>query len=281
MGRRDLHFWKRFSAGRGSNLELGCGTGRLLIPLARAGASLVGVDFSAAMLERARARLRRLPRLRRPRLVRGDIRHLPFPDRSFDRVLAPYGVLQSLTSDADFDAALGEAARLLRRNGQLGLELIPELANWQAYQNQVRFRGRLGGAQVTLVETVRQDRRRGLTIFDETFTTRQGGKVKKHRFHLTFRSLAMEVVLAKLARAGFETEAVQGDYRGSVWTRDSDVWVITARRRPAPRIPPRAWASRTGIPGPACSRSDAGTWPPLPFLRPRRRSRGRGEWPSR
>lgn len=234
MGKRDLHFWKRFTAGRGCNLELGCGTGRILIPLSRAAASLVGVDLSAAMLERARARLRRLPRLRQPRLVRADIRRLPFLDRSFDRVLAPYGVLQSLTSDAEFDAALEEAARLLKHNGQLGLELIPELANWQTYQKQVRFRGRLGGAHVTLVESVRQDRRRGLTVFHEEFTTRQGGKLRKHRFHLAFRSLPMEVVLAKLARAGLETEAVQGDYRGSVWTKDSDVWVIIARRRPRP-----------------------------------------------
>jgi ubiquinone/menaquinone biosynthesis C-methylase UbiE len=230
MGRRDLVFWKKFTARRGASLELGCGTGRLLIPLARAGTSLVGVDLSEAMLERARARLKRLPRRRRPRLVRGDIRHLPFPDRSFDRVLAPYGVLQSLTSSTDLDAALAEAARLLKRHGRFGLELIPELADWQTYQKQIRFRGRLGAAHVTLVESVRQDRRRGITVFDEEFTMRQGGKIRTHRFPLTFRTLPMHVILRKLARAGFETETVQGDYRGSIWTRDSDVWVITARR---------------------------------------------------
>src|ERR1700730_18691528 len=42
---------------KGRILELGCGTGRLLLPLAEAGFALTGVDRSAAMLEQARDRL--------------------------------------------------------------------------------------------------------------------------------------------------------------------------------------------------------------------------------
>jgi SAM-dependent methyltransferase len=230
MGRRDLRFWKEFVAGRRRSLELGCGTGRLLIPLARQGARIVGVDYSTAMLDRARRRLRTLPASRRPRLVRADIRRLPFLDSSFDRVFAPYGVLQSLTSDADFDAAIREAARLLKPRGRFGLELIPDLINWSAYQRQVQFRGRLGGAQVTLVESVRQDRRRGITVFDEEFTLRRGSRLTKRRFPLVFRTVPMERVIAGLTAAGFEMESVQGDYRGGAWTPDSNVWVVIATR---------------------------------------------------
>jgi ubiquinone/menaquinone biosynthesis C-methylase UbiE len=230
MGRRDVAFWKQFASKRGRGLELGCGTGRLLLPLARAGVSLVGIDLSSGMLARARERLRRVTRGRRPRLVRGDIRTMPFPASQFAYAFAPYGVLQSLTSDEDFDATLVETARVLKPGGRFGFELVPDLPNWDAYQRQVRFEGRLGASRVTLVESVRQDRRRGVTIFDEEFSTRTGRKVRHDRFSLTFRTLAMPVVLSRLGQAGLTIEKVYGDYRGGAWTDEAHVWIVMARR---------------------------------------------------
>src|SRR5215212_8947602 len=90
LARRDVGFWQRLAgAQEGRVLELGCGTGRLTIPIARTGARIVGIDRSAPMLARARQRLRRarLAAL----LLRGDIRQLPFRQRTrFDLVMAPY-----------------------------------------------------------------------------------------------------------------------------------------------------------------------------------------------
>src|SRR5438552_12578349 len=89
LGRRDVPFWRRVaSTARGPVLELGCGTGRVSLPLARAGVDLVGIDRSAPMLARAR-RARRGPRsaVRNPQFVRGDIRALPFRARSFAAVI--------------------------------------------------------------------------------------------------------------------------------------------------------------------------------------------------
>src|SRR5450432_3797301 len=55
LGRRDVAFWRGVaSAAHGPVLELGCGTGRVSLPLARAGVNLVGIDRSAPMLDRAR-----------------------------------------------------------------------------------------------------------------------------------------------------------------------------------------------------------------------------------
>src|SRR5438105_10609976 len=60
LGRRDVPFWRRLaSQADGPVLELGCGTGRVTIPLALAGIDLVGVDRSAPMLQRAQQRVAR------------------------------------------------------------------------------------------------------------------------------------------------------------------------------------------------------------------------------
>src|SRR6187200_3286046 len=107
LGKRDVPFWRKIALHcGGAVLELGCGTGRISLPLGRAGVPLVGIDRSTPMLARARTRVRRARLTSRVRLIRGDIRYLPFesadgiesrgPRDGFSMVLAPYGLLQSL-----------------------------------------------------------------------------------------------------------------------------------------------------------------------------------------
>src|SRR5499427_10174161 len=77
LGRRDVPFWRTLAVQAGGPvLELGCGTGRISMPLARAGVTLVGVDRSEPMLARARRRVRRSHLEKNLRLVRCDIRSL-------------------------------------------------------------------------------------------------------------------------------------------------------------------------------------------------------------
>jgi SAM-dependent methyltransferase len=232
FGRRDVTFWRGLVArARGPVLELGCGTGRLLMPLARSGARVVGLDRSPAMLARAAARRRRVPRDRRPALVRGDIRALPFPRRTFGVVIAPYGMLQSLLHDRDLDQALAAVARVLRPGGVFGIDLVPDLPRWKEYRRRVRLRGRTAtGSRVELVESVRQDRRRGWTIFDERFVERQGGRRVTRAFALTFRTLPVAEVTRRLVCAGFSVDALLGGYDNRPWDDRADVWIVLARR---------------------------------------------------
>ena len=87
-----------------------------------------------------------------------------------------------------------------------------------------------GGAHVTLTETVRQDRAKGLTIFDQEFTERRGRTTQSRTFSLAFRTLSVPQMVRRLEKAGFEIAALLGDYRGREWDRRADVWVILARR---------------------------------------------------
>jgi SAM-dependent methyltransferase len=234
LGRRDVPFWRKVAGrSRGDVLELGCGTGRVSLPLARAGVSVVGVDRSEPMLARACRRAARvdLARRGRVRFVRADIRTLPFAAGSFSMVLAPYGILQSLLRDRDVAATLASAARVLRPGGLFGIDLVPDVPKWREYRNRVQLRGRSnGGAHLTLVESVRQDSKRRLTTFEQCYVERRGRRTATHRFELTFRTLSVPQITRRLARNGFAVEAVIGDYRGRAWDERADVWIILARR---------------------------------------------------
>jgi ubiquinone/menaquinone biosynthesis C-methylase UbiE len=85
-------------------VEVGVGTGRVAVPLLRRGLSVTGLDASAGMLARARAK-------RIDRLVRGSAYALPFADRAFDAALFVH-VLHLLD---DPSTALREACRVSRQ----------------------------------------------------------------------------------------------------------------------------------------------------------------------
>ncbi len=146
-------------------------------------------------------------------------------------VLAPYGVLQSLIRERDLAATLESVARVLERGGTFGIDLVPDVPNWREYRNKVQLRGKTaGGARLTLVESVRQDRRRRLTTFEQRYLERRGGRTTTHRFELTFRTLSVAQMSKRLERAGFSVETVLGDYRGRPWDAQADVWIILAKK---------------------------------------------------
>ena len=241
LGRRDVPFWvKTVGETRGPVLELGCGTGRLLAPIARswltsgadANRRLLGIDRSESMLARARRRFARVPKTIRPTLLRGDVRALPVRPGKFGAVVAAYGLLQSLLNDRDLEATLTSAAAALKRGGLLGIDLVPDLAVWEEYSGRIPIRGQFApGTTLSLVESVRQDRRKGLTIFDEQYVVRRGREVRRHHFTLTFRTLPMAQFLTRIEQAGFRVDDVRGSYDGEPWHPEADVWVVLARRR--------------------------------------------------
>jgi demethylmenaquinone methyltransferase/2-methoxy-6-polyprenyl-1,4-benzoquinol methylase len=93
-------------------LDAACGTGDLALAAADAGArTVVGLDFSPRMLERAR---RKAPQVE---WLEGDLLSLPFPDESFDAATVGFGV----RNVADLERGLRELRRVLRHGGRLGV----------------------------------------------------------------------------------------------------------------------------------------------------------------
>ena len=239
LGKRDVPFWRRLSRRTLDEwpirqrrvLELGCGTGRVTFPIARDGVAIVGIDRSSEMVQRALTRKRRLRKKRAIQLVRGDIRHLPFPADTFPLVIAPYGILQSLLRERDLASTLEAVHQTLAPGGIFGLELVADLPAWREYRNRVTLRGRRpNGAHITLTESVRQDRKRKLTVFEQVYRERAGRKITTREFTLTFRTLTVHQMASRLQKAGFEAVTLLGDYQGAPWDLRAEAWILLAQK---------------------------------------------------
>jgi len=111
--------------GSGSQvLDICCGTGVVAAAAARRGAAVTGIDFSAAMLDRAR---RGHPQLR---FDEGDAEALPYADASFAAVVSNFGIHHIAHSDR----AMAEARRVLHPGGRLAI------TNWAAPAENIAWR---------------------------------------------------------------------------------------------------------------------------------------------
>ena len=109
----------------GPVLEVGCGTGRVLIPTARAGIEITGLDLSPHMLAVCRERLKaESEEVRsRVRLVEGDMRQFEL-GRTFQLVTLPFRPFQHLTTVEEQLACLGCIHRHLAEGGKLILDIF-------------------------------------------------------------------------------------------------------------------------------------------------------------
>ncbi len=109
----------------GKVLELGCGTGRLLRPLARAGIMVTGVDSSPEMLARAEAWLAEEPEMVRGRVTlhHADMTDLSGCGRDYALILIPYNTFMHL-APAQADRTLRQVKQCLAEGGRLFIDLI-------------------------------------------------------------------------------------------------------------------------------------------------------------
>jgi SAM-dependent methyltransferase len=122
----DVEFYLQLAAETGGPiLELACGTGRVTIPLARAGYEVYGFDLSRHMLSILQAKINRLPMeiSRRIHLHRDDMRNFDVR-RRFPLVIAPFRSFQALTDEEDITGALGSIRRHLAPGARAVVDLF-------------------------------------------------------------------------------------------------------------------------------------------------------------
>ena len=106
------------TVGAGWALDLGCGAGRNMLPLARLGWRMLGIDLSVPMLLESARRGREEERTSRCHFARSAMDYLPLRDRSCDLLIA-HGIWNLARSSAELRAAVREAARVAKPDAGL------------------------------------------------------------------------------------------------------------------------------------------------------------------
>ncbi|HEY7520047.1 MAG TPA: class I SAM-dependent methyltransferase [Methylomirabilota bacterium] len=221
-------------------LELGCGTGRILIPVAEAGIRVVGLDASADMLSVAHAKLTACgPDVRRrTQLVHGDMRSFQLSEQ-FTLVTIPYRAFLHNLSLEDELRTLQRACDHLTEDGRLILNAFDPSVRLLAAGRLSRplhegkeIRHPRTGNRVTVREDFRYDLERQLVDGAFVYEEREAGGrvVKTTHAPLTLRYVFRYEMEHLLARAGFVVETLFGDFRrGPFKAGGEQVWV--ARKR--------------------------------------------------
>jgi SAM-dependent methyltransferase len=133
--RADVAFYRELAKKRlpdgGRILELGAGSGRVTIQLARLGYEVTAVDTSAAMLSKLRARVAALPQAvaRRITVVQGDLRDFTVAGKKFPLVIAVFNVIEHLYTRVEVDACLRRVVAHLAPSGAFAFDVQqPDLA---------------------------------------------------------------------------------------------------------------------------------------------------------
>lgn len=215
-------------------LELGCGSGRLLAPLAAAGNRVVGVDSSAAMLQRAGARLPSAIAHGNVSLVHGDMQDLTELDgRSFDLIIIPLNGLLHLDGPEGQRRVLGEAVRLLRPGGLLAIDVLHAVPDaLAAFDGRVIHEGSWeeGNGVVAKFSSRTVDWTNQLIASEVWYDeSRAGGTLSRHRTEFPMRWLTPAELTLMLEITGFAGWDFAGSYDGSPLTDLSDRMLVVAR----------------------------------------------------
>jgi SAM-dependent methyltransferase len=235
--RHDVRFYTDLAVHSGGPvLELGVGTGRIALAIAKAGVEVVGVEPMQPMLDRAKDQIAKLPASarRRVELRKGDLARLRLR-RRFPLVIAPFNVWMHLYTREQIERGFATVRHHLEPRGCFAFDvLLPDPASL-ARNPSKRYRGGLvphprGGVRyryseyfsyepMSQVETVMMD-------FEHPDDDRRSFCTP-----LTQRQFFPAELEALLHYNGFRVESHTADFEGAPITRDAESQVIVARLR--------------------------------------------------
>ncbi len=201
-----------------SILDLCCGAGRHIQAMRNRGLAAIGMDLSPVLLGAARRCAGAVS------LVRGDMRHLPFRDRSFDAVLSFFTSFGYFPTDEENLLVLREVGRILRSGGSFLLDYLN--------RNQVLENGIYDSEEIRNGLVIRQERRwdRERDILEKKITLYPEGRADRTRvYREAVRLFSPEQLLVLLRRAGFVFSSSLGSLEGDPYSPTSPRFIVSVR----------------------------------------------------
>jgi SAM-dependent methyltransferase len=238
--RPDRDFYLRSAAAAaGTILELGCGTGRILIPIAESGHAITGVDTSEHMLSKCRQKLNSLPGniTDRVRLIKGDMACLTLDD-IFHLAIIPFRAFQHLISIEDQISCLST----LNRHLVMRARLIFDVVNVDVGRiNNPGFSEEIEDVPEYKLPDGRRLRRTGRMArfhraeqYNEVeiiyYLTDANGTTERIVQAFPFRYFFRYEIEHLLERCGFRIVELLGDFRGSPLSHDSPEMIFVAEK---------------------------------------------------
>lgn len=234
----DLAFWLQLARRTGGPvLEIGCGTGRVLIPLARAGFSVVGVDVSAAMLAIAREKVRQARIADRVELIQTDALTLDL-GRRFALALIALNSFGHFAEPGEPERLLDRLRQHLEPGGLLALDLTNPTPGAFGETNGVVIHDYTRAGPVPGWQTVKlrsqwqhfvAQRIEVSCFYDEISPT---GEIRRTVAPFVLRYFYPNELRLLLERAGLIVEATYGSYDLDPLSDESERLLVVAR---APR----------------------------------------------
>lgn len=224
----------------GPVLELGCGTGRLLIPIARQGIETVGLDFSPYMLDVCQEKLEEESQQVRDRvhLIQGDMSDFNL-EREFSLITVPFRAFQHLLSVEDQLDCLSSVRRHLAGNGRFildifnpSLERLTEDNLGEVFAEDPPFQMPDGRQVIRRHKITARNHFQQIIDVELTYLiTHPDGTEDELAHAFPMRYLFRFEAEHLLARCGFEINELYADYEGSPYgsTYPGELVFVTSR----------------------------------------------------
>lgn len=236
----DLELYRGFAEGAGEPLlEIGCGSGRLLVPLAAAGYAITGVDSSSVMLARCAAALSAAgdDSAARATLVRDDMTDLHLTTKIYRMAFVALGSLQHLATVALRRAAL----RSIRAHVVAGATLVLDLTQAEpkrcAHLAETAGMAHVGtwrdeATNTVMTHSIAAQPSAAPAAFTVTHwydAHTQGGPLTRTVIETTLAAVTHSEITLLLEATGWRLRHVYGDHEMGDWDESTPRMIIVAQ----------------------------------------------------